>query len=248
MDRDNLYYASVDGVLYSKDLNTIIRFPKNKDVAKYKIPTSVTTIGDASFSDCKFLKNVDIPDTVTIIGHQAFEWCEFLQDLEIPNSVISIGNYAFWNCKSLQSLSLPNSLTAIGEYTFDGCDKMTNLRCDCDFFSHFEKHKSLKNVIIGSNVTMIRNYSFWGSSASIESIELPSSITYIGEYAFSCGTLRYIHLRIDDIEQLSVHEDAFSFVDFDKCVLYIPSGTRWAYKHHPVFGQFKNIEIDDEED
>ena len=28
----------------------------------------------------------------------------------------------------------------------------------------------------------------------------------------------------------------------------IPSGTRWAYKHHPVFGQFKNIEIDDEEE
>lgn len=89
MDRDNLYYASVDGVLYSKDLNTIIRFPINKDVAKYKIPTSVTTIGDASFSDCKFLKNVDIPDSVTIIGHQAFEWCEFLQDLKALFPIIS---------------------------------------------------------------------------------------------------------------------------------------------------------------
>jgi hypothetical protein len=185
---------------------------------------------------------------VTTIGNCAFQRCEFLQDLEIPNSVTSIGYSAFGYCNSLQSLSLPSSLTTIGEYAFSECDKLTNLRCDCDFFSHFAKHKSLKNVIIGSNVTMIRDCSFWGSSVSIESIELPSSITYIGEYAFSCGTLRYIHLRIDDIEQLSVHENAFSFVDFDKCELYIPSGTRWAYKHHPVFGQFKNIEIDDEEE
>ena len=28
---------------------------------------------------------------------------------------------------------------------------------------------------------------------------------------------------------------------FDTCTLYVPSGTRWAYRHHPVFGKFKNI-------
>ena len=28
---------------------------------------------------------------------------------------------------------------------------------------------------------------------------------------------------------------------YDECVLHIPSGTRWAYRHHPIFGKFKNI-------
>ena len=57
-----------------------------------------------------------------------------------------------------------------------------------------------------------------------------------------------LSISYSDVEQLYVHENAFSYVNFDNCVLYIPSGTRWAYKHHPVFEQFKNIEIDDEEE
>jgi hypothetical protein len=38
-----------------------------------------------------------------------------------------------------------------------------------------------------------------------------------------------------------VSQDAFIDVDFNECVLNIPSGTRWAYRHHPIFGKFKNI-------
>lgn len=30
----------------------------------------------------------------------------------------------------------------------------------------------------------------------------------------------------------------------DKCTLYVPEGTEWAYRNHPVFGVFKNIEIE----
>ena len=32
-------------------------------------------------------------------------------------------------------------------------------------------------------------------------------------------------------------------IDIDNCILYIPSGTKSAYRRHPVFGKFKNIEI-----
>jgi hypothetical protein len=38
-----------------------------------------------------------------------------------------------------------------------------------------------------------------------------------------------------------VKEDEFIGVDFNECILHIPSGTRWAYRHHPIFGKFKNI-------
>ena len=35
--------------------------------------------------------------------------------------------------------------------------------------------------------------------------------------------------------------ETFDDVDFDNCVLHVPSGTRWDYRHHPIFGKFKNI-------
>ena len=31
----------------------------------------------------------------------------------------------------------------------------------------------------------------------------------------------------------------------EDCVLFVPPGTRWAYRHQQVFGKFKNIEIDE---
>ena len=56
-----------------------------------------------------------------------------------------------------------------------------------------------------------------------------------------CCTLEHIYLHYNDLEKLSLGEDSFVDVDFDKCILHVPSGTRWAYRHHWVFKDFKNI-------
>lgn len=41
---DNPYYKSVDGVLFSKDMSTLVAYPLGKDCAEYHIPDSVTKI------------------------------------------------------------------------------------------------------------------------------------------------------------------------------------------------------------
>lgn len=50
--------------------------------------------------------------------------------------------------------------------------------------------------------------------------------------------------NILDIENCEISDDAFKDVNFETCTLYVPSGTRWAYLHHPAFSRFKNIEIE----
>ena len=70
-------------------------------------------------------------------------------------------------------------------------------------------------------------------------------MTHIGEDVFEkCTSLQSIHISITDIESTIINNDAFKGVDTDNCILHIPPGTRWAYRHHPVFGKFKNIEIE----
>ena len=60
--------------------------------------------------------------------------------------------------------------------------------------------------------------------------------------AFSyCNALRKIYIHIIDIEKANISEKAFVGINTEKCVLHIPAGTRWTYRHHPVFGKFKNI-------
>lgn len=53
-----------------------------------------------------------------------------------------------------------------------------------------------------------------------------------------------MHTSIMIIDNINIKDNVFDGINFDECTLYIPSGTRWAYRHHPVFSKFKNIEIE----
>lgn len=153
VDSGNPSYTSIDGILFTKNLNSIIRMPAKKTIMEYQIPKSVISIKSTAFSDCISLQSIDIPNNVTFIGKQAFHSCFSLQSIDIPDSVIIIENMAFAFCKSLQ-------------------------------------------------------------------------------------TIRFHH---KEIEKCEIADNIFEGIDFEQCTLYIPTGTRWAYRHHPAFSKFKNI-------
>jgi hypothetical protein len=54
-----------------------------------------------------------IPSSVTSIGERAFMDCKSLTFIAIPSSVTSIGDSAFWCCKNLTSITLPTHITNI---------------------------------------------------------------------------------------------------------------------------------------
>ncbi len=68
----------------------------------------------------------------------------------------------------------------------------------------------------------------------------------------------HIHIQIQNLNNLKIHHNIFdtevidndggSIVEnpfiYKKGILFVPPGTRWEYRHHPVFGKFKNIEIE----
>ena len=102
---DNLNYASIDGVLYSKDKKTLIMYPQGK-TGSVTIPNSVTSIGAAAIEGCTGLTSITIPNSVTSIGERAFFGCTGLTSLTIPNSVTSIGSSAFYKCTGLTSMTV----------------------------------------------------------------------------------------------------------------------------------------------
>ena len=72
---DNIKYASIDGILYDKEVKTLIACPPAKK-GIVEIPSSVTSIPGWSFAGCDLLTRIIIPDSVTEIHQDAFRDCD----------------------------------------------------------------------------------------------------------------------------------------------------------------------------
>ena len=127
VDLENMYYSSIDGVLYSKDVSVLFSCPSVAQTIT--IPNSVTTIEDYAFKGCSSLTSVTIPNSVTTIGERAFYNCSSLTSVTIPNSVTTIGESVFDCCSSLTSVTIPNSVTSIGKRAFFLCHKIATVYC-----------------------------------------------------------------------------------------------------------------------
>ena len=91
------------------------------------IPSSVTEIGEYTFSGCSSLTSVNIPSSVTEIGRYAFSQCWHLTSVNIPSGVTEIGEYTFSGCRSLTSVNIPSSVTKIREYAFSDCSGLRSV-------------------------------------------------------------------------------------------------------------------------
>ena len=264
VSEDNQNYTSINGILYNKGLKTIIKFPEKNNATEYKIPNSVTTIEERAFYNCSSLQSIDIPNSVTTIGNAAFRSCKALQSIAIPNSVTTIGKFAFIECWALQSIDVSEdnkNYTSIDGILYDKGLKMIiqfpiknnateykipNSVTTIGVGAFFCK-PLLQSIDIPNSVTTIEAGAF-GSCMALQSIDIPNSVTTIGNSAFyNCPSLQSIHIHITDVENANIGKCAFNITTTNNCVLYVPPGTRWAYRHHPVFGKFKHIEIEKQE-
>lgn len=121
----NKYFASVDGVLYNKELTTLLQCPVSKETVE--IPDGLKTISISAFYQCGKIKSIEIPNSVTSIGASAFYSCTSLESVKLSNSVTVIDIMTFQSCTALKALNIPNSVEVLREYSFSGCVGATTL-------------------------------------------------------------------------------------------------------------------------
>lgn len=195
-------------VLYDKtyDVTTIGKdaFQNNSTLKSITIPSSITQVDATAFSGCSSVKdltyadgcvttisthltsiqNVHIPNSVTSIGEGSFLGCEYLASVDLPNTVESIGIHAFWGCYSLTSITIPSSMIWIDTEAFKDCWNVKVLTyadgCTTTVRTNIT---SIEKVQIPNSVTTIADDAFWGCK-SLCSVDIPSTVTEIGERAF----------------------------------------------------------------
>ena len=101
---NNRAFRSIEGVLFSKDGKTLVRYPQGKKSDVYYVPRGVETIEPGAFEDCRSLKAVVFPNGVKKIGARAFYGCVPLRSLAFPASLESVGESAFDYCLLLSSV------------------------------------------------------------------------------------------------------------------------------------------------
>lgn len=125
VDKDNPYYMSENGILFSKDRKTLLKYPAAKEGETYDIPDGVVEISN-TFQDCKNLVSISMSDTVKYTDG-AFRRCSNLKDISLSNSLEVIGRDTFEGCTSLEEIELPDSVTTIDYSVFSGCTSLKRI-------------------------------------------------------------------------------------------------------------------------
>lgn len=124
---ENKHFATIDGVLFNKDLTKLLEMPRGRKIRNYVIPDSVVEIGHSAFWFCNNLRHISFPIGLRRIGEGAFGDCISLQELQLPDGIDTIQKDTFRYCKALKSIKLPRHLKKIGEGAFFCCDSLKSL-------------------------------------------------------------------------------------------------------------------------
>ena len=162
----------------------------------FEIPDSVTDIGSSVFQGCKSLESVEIPDSVTSISNQVFQGCESLKTVEIPANIKQYSSNLFNGCKALTSFNIADGVTSIGDGVFTGTGlKAITIPSSVTYIGSyaFANCASLKKVKMSDSVTTYNTGLFSGCT-SLESFEIPSTVTAIGHNVFYNTALKKIEI------------------------------------------------------
>ncbi len=165
---DNTAYCSVDGVLYSKDMKTIIQCPKNKAGA-YTIPEGVVTVEDFCFNRCMKLTAITLPESLQYIGMNSFSRCINVTAFDLPQGLKEIGYAAFYGCNGITGFVIPDGVETINASLLDSCE-------------------NLRYVIIGNGVKEIMLYMVLDCT-NLEKIVFTGNIPQIDSNAFAGAPL-----------------------------------------------------------
>ena len=197
VDENNLYYSSIDGVLFNKEKTKLVTYPKDKKNEEYVVPETVTVNVEGSIISNNYIKKLVFPDGMTVIPDGFASGCENLEEVVLGSNVTAIGTRSFYNCKNLKNINLPETLEKIGAGAFEKTaltdivlpEALTEIGGQAFF-----ECRQLKNVTMGNHIKTIGSNAFTFCSA-LEKLYVPDSVESINDYAFQgCGMLKEVYI------------------------------------------------------
>lgn len=194
----NQNYASIDGVLYNKTIDTLILYPVAKGNT-YDVPPTVTDFSVLNYDLYAGLNiNLDpnsdayvtvdgvtyTKDMTTVILCNPEKTGEYV----MPETVTKITAYAFANSK-LKKITVSSNVTEI-------------------VYCAFSNTPNLETVVLPDNLKKIDLQAF--ADSAVSNVNLPSSLEEIGEQAFRGTNLTKVEIP-SSVKKIS--DEAFAEID-----------------------------------
>lgn len=144
VSENNPYLVAKDGILYSKDMTTLLSLPcmwaiENADgevdkekTATFVVPDSVTTIGRRAMmgwnSSTSYITKIVVGKNVRTVQSSAFyqrKNCDI--DFSNNNMLEEIGYRAFAYMDGIKNLELPESTKVVGDEAFYNCENLESV-------------------------------------------------------------------------------------------------------------------------
>lgn len=169
-------YSGIESIVIPEGVQSLYAyaFEYCNSLTYVKLPSTITLFQGSVFRECKVLKTVEMSNDLTILGASTFYKCPALEEVQLSSSLKLLPDSIFLGCTALKSIELPESLTHMAasasltasSSAFDGCTALESV------------------TFLGNNLVYIGTYAF-RNCTSLKELELPSSVTTIGNYAFS---------------------------------------------------------------
>ena len=175
-------YSVKDGVLYTRDMSALVRYPIAKTGA-FIIPEGVQRIKNGAFDGCTDITEITLSKSLSFIENGAFSGIAALEKIECPaeNASFSSEGGILYNKNKTAvvacptgykgEFNIPAGTEKIGDYAFKNCVEISG-------------------VYIPITVMSVGKYAFYGADG-ISMIVLPPQVKTVGEFAFDkCSNIR----------------------------------------------------------
>lgn len=162
---DNPYFKSIDGIIYTKDGESLVLCPSGR-TKKVVIADGTKSIETSAFKDSK-VKSVICPDSLQNICCTAFNKCSKLQHVDFGRGITILGGMqrpVFYKCDALKKVEFPPQIKYLGENLFSRCLNLSKIIL----------HEGLEKI--GPNA--------FPSCKNVDTVKFPASLTYVGDGNF----------------------------------------------------------------
>ena len=219
-------------------------------------PTSLETLNNYLFMDCKAMTQFTLSENVKHIGQQVFSGCTNLKDIQLPAGLKTLG-YQSLAGTAIEQVVLPATITTMADEVFKQCRNLRQATFAEGFVLALPKLtfwncQSLEKVNLQGTMVDILEGAFQGCSkltafaipegiinlgskvfkdcSSLATVTLPATLDVIGRECFK-GCPLISQLTANSTEAPSTNADAFEQDVYNYAYLYVPSIE--AYQANP---------------